>query len=126
ATFTDNAYFGYATFTGVTSFQGTTFTGNAYFPDAAFDSRADFRDATFTGDADFSGVAFQRTADFAGDGTARGAAKGACPRGLLAAAKASEGTVLLPRWWTHPRRVRLKNPPPGTDTPAPPEQDEEP
>ncbi|WP_304455812.1 pentapeptide repeat-containing protein [Nocardiopsis sp. YSL2] len=117
ATFTRRAAFKRATFSGEATFKRATFSRSAYFPggatfeEATFTGRADFSGVTFPGEATFEGAIFSRSADFASDGMVRSAARGPCPQGLLAVAQVSNSRVLLPRWWTHPGRVRFKNPP---------------
>ncbi|GAB2520669.1 pentapeptide repeat-containing protein [Nocardiopsis aegyptia] len=121
-TFTGDANFTRATFTSYTDFQDVTFTGRANFRSATFTSYTDFTGVTFTGHANFMGATFSRDVDFRGatfcryadfEGkTARDTARGVCPRGLLTLAQTSEGEVRLPRRWSHPGRVRLKDPPP--------------
>jgi hypothetical protein len=53
-----HAWFGGATFTGVTWFGGATFTGVADFDGVTFIGVANFDGATFTGVADFDGATF--------------------------------------------------------------------
>lgn len=58
ATFTGHAVFNGATFTGEAEFGGATFTGDAGFHGATFTGRAEFDRATFTGDARFDRATF--------------------------------------------------------------------
>ncbi|WP_216651542.1 pentapeptide repeat-containing protein [Actinomadura litoris] len=64
AIFTGNAWFNKATFTGNAVFSKATFTGNARFNQATFTGDAWFSEATFTGDARFDEATFTRTAVF--------------------------------------------------------------
>ncbi len=76
ATFSD-AYFANATFSGNADFKTATFSGNAnfysatfsdaYFANATFSGNADFKEATFSGDAYFENTTFSGDAYF--DGT---------------------------------------------------------
>ncbi|MFI6209137.1 pentapeptide repeat-containing protein, partial [Streptomyces sp. NPDC051041] len=66
ATFTGAARFGEATFTGDAEFDRATFTGAARFGEATFTGDAEFVRATFTGDARFDGATFTGDAEFGG------------------------------------------------------------
>jgi uncharacterized protein YjbI with pentapeptide repeats len=65
-TFTGDAMFGGATFTGDAWFEEATFTGDAMFGGATFTGNAWFYGATFTGDAKFEEATFKRYARFGG------------------------------------------------------------
>jgi hypothetical protein len=121
ATFADYARFDGTNFKEDASFTRVTFTNLAYFAGTAFTGDADFLGTTFPADADFWGARFSSDADFRGDRTSTGPARGPCPQALLAVAQESKGRLRLPRQWTHPGRVRLKNPPPPQEPEGAPE-----
>ncbi|MEV6822867.1 pentapeptide repeat-containing protein [Nocardiopsis dassonvillei] len=121
ATFSADARFWSATFAGDAGFRGTkfgdyadfryaTFAAEAHFWGATFANFANFTSTSFSSDSTFRNATFDGGADFQGTTGAQNAARGVCPKGLLMIAEASDGRVRLPRWWTRPGRVRLKNP----------------
>ncbi len=66
ATFTGDAWFNGATFSGVAGFGEATFTGGAGFEGAIFTDDAEFGEATFTGRAGFDAATFTGGAWFGG------------------------------------------------------------
>ncbi|MBB1155662.1 MULTISPECIES: pentapeptide repeat-containing protein [Amycolatopsis] len=58
ATFLDDAWFDFTTFTDVATFEGATFTSDARFNHAVFGSAAWFLDTTFAANAGFNGTEF--------------------------------------------------------------------
>ena len=65
ATFTGDVSFGETTFTRAALFNEATFTGNGWFAGATFTREALFGGAIFTGDTSFGGATFTRDAWFA-------------------------------------------------------------
>ena len=64
ATFSGTAWFNGATFSGDAGFDEATFSGDARFDEATFSGAAGFDEATFFGDAGFKGATFSGSAPF--------------------------------------------------------------